>query len=708
MTLTPMDRRPAIDGVDEFNQSKMKRDEATGLAYDPAIRPAPSIRANPEEIDNLPRPISNFTKGLPHTLHGNVGPLAYEMFVKALRMPADLCVLGGFPAPLGFEKDQHPTTYDIASDTVPGNGTSPAETPVTQYFHEATDPKANPVGTRKWESPQGGLNSDISGPSIGGVSLPPAPALGSSELCAEMAEVYAMALMRDIPFSELNNPAQIVEGSTTVGDIVAELASLPWLDPNGSPVSSELTKGGKFQKRLTDQENRRRAARWQNGAYSIDALFRGSTEGARKGPYLSQFMMQGTARRKEEGNPRSRDKGLISFGTQTIDQRNQPDPAGIDYMVSWLEWLDVQNGANFKAVPVQDPPRFLTTLRDLAAYVHIDQLYQAYFNAALLLIGPGSAPKIARFDQGIPNNDARENTTRQGFATWGGPHLLDLLASVSSRGLKIVRRQKFQIHRRARPEVLAARLTLAHNGKRDALGAAGPRVKAMLDELTKRCPKLMAAIASRNAAVAGNPAMRGLAPSGAQPTTGIDPNKNLLLPMAFAEGSPMHPAYGAGHATVAGACVTVLKALLNTVDNNRNAVTMADFGFPGVFESDAHQNGTDLKPAASAPLTVTGELDKLAANISIGRNMAGVHYYTDYYESLRLGERVAVGILQEHLQTSPEAIHLHMFDFNGRLVKIAKGEAYSSTPKATIEVFDEGKMIDTADWWTENVSEYET
>ena len=35
---------------------------------------------------------------------------------------------------------------------------------------------------------------------------------------------------------------------------------------------------------------------------------------------------------------------------------------------------------------------------------------------------------------------------------------------------------------------------------------------------------------------------------------------NWLLPMAFPEGSPMHPSYGAGHATVAGACTTILKA----------------------------------------------------------------------------------------------------------------------------------------------------
>ncbi|MEM7163573.1 MAG: hypothetical protein AAF487_14165, partial [Bacteroidota bacterium] len=40
--------------------------------------------------------------------------------------------------------------------------------------------------------------------------------------------------------------------------------------------------------------------------------------------------------------------------------------------------------------------------------------------------------------------------------------------------------------------------------------------------------------------------------------------QGYFLPMAFPEGSPMHPAYGAGHATVAGACVTILKAFFDT------------------------------------------------------------------------------------------------------------------------------------------------
>ena len=46
-----------------------------------------------------------------------------------------------------------------------------------------------------------------------------------------------------------------------------------------------------------------------------------------------------------------------------------------------------------------------------------------------------------------------------------------------------------------------------------------------------------------------------------------------------------------------------------------------------------------------------GELNKLAANIAIGRNMAGVHYRTDYIESVKLGEMVAISILEDQKKT---------------------------------------------------------
>ena len=65
------------------------------------------------------------------------------------------------------------------------------------------------------------------------------------------------------------------------------------------------------------------------------------------------------------------------------------------------------------------------------------------------------------------------------------------------------------------------------------------------------------------------------------------------------------------------------------------------------------------------PLTLEGELNKLAANISIGRNMAGVHYYSDYYDSLRMGEEIAIGILEEQAlcyRTDPFVLAVPTFD----------------------------------------------
>jgi hypothetical protein len=51
---------------------------------------------------------------------------------------------------------------------------------------------------------------------------------------------------------------------------------------------------------------------------------------------------------------------------------------------------------------------------------------------------------------------------------------------------------------------------------------------------------------------------------------------------------------------------------------------------------------------------IHGELNKLAANVAIGRNAAGVHYRSDYTSSLMLGEEVAISILKELKTYLPE------------------------------------------------------
>ena len=73
----------------------------------------------------------------------------------------------------------------------------------------------------------------------------------------------------------------------------------------------------------------------------------------------------------------------------------------------------------------------------------------------------------------------------------------------------------------------------------------------------------------------------------------------------------------------------------------------------------------------SEALTLEGELNKLAANISIGRNMAGVHYFSDYYDSIRMGEQIAIGILQEQALTySTDPFVMSVPTFDGNIVRI--------------------------------------
>jgi hypothetical protein len=57
--------------------------------------------------------------------------------------------------------------------------------------------------------------------------------------------------------------------------------------------------------------------------------------------------------------------------------------------------------------------------------------------------------------------------------------------------------------------------------------------------------------------------------------------------------------------------------------------------------------GVALAPYVGAPLTVEGELNKIAANVAFGRNIAGVHWRTDGIASLQLGEEVAISVLRD-------------------------------------------------------------
>jgi membrane-associated phospholipid phosphatase len=135
---------------------------------------------------------------------------------------------------------------------------------------------------------------------------------------------------------------------------------------------------------------------------------------------------------------------------------------------------------------------------------------------------------------------------------------------------------------------------------------------------------------------------------------------SYLLPVAYPEGAPCHPAYPAGHATIAGACVTLLKACYNEAFVLPNPQTPA-------------ADGLSLTPyRGSAELTVGGELNKLAANIAFGRNAAGVHWRSDAIQGLLLGEALAISVLADLALTYHEPFDGFSFTrFDGRSIVVA-------------------------------------
>lgn len=441
---------------------------------------------------------------------------------------------------------------------------------------------AIPLGRgRPLTSPQAGLSFDLEGPDAHALAIPAAPAVDSAEAAGEMVELYWMALMHDTPFAQLGCSSLAAEAAAELSDV-------------------EAFRGPR-----------------QGGRVTAATLFRGFTPGDLQGPYLSQFLLQ-----------------PIHYGSLVIEQRQETVPARADYMQRYAEWLAVQDGHTPPAGRLDPTRRYIRNLRDLAHYVHVDALYEAYLNAALILLGLN-----APLDDGNPYKGSRNQA---GFATFGGPHLLSLVTEVATRALKAVWYQKWAVHRRLRPEAYGGLVHLEKSGEADY------PVHAVI----RRAP-VLERVRHHNLELAGE--------------------ASYLLPMAFPEGSPTHPAYGAGHATVAGACVTILKAWFDEAFPLRGA-RFRD-GRPLVI-SQASDDGLTLRPYEgddAASLTVGGELNKVAANIAIGRNMAGVHWRSDYTESMRLGEQVALGILEEQSICYNEASSFTLTTFDGARVRIQDG-----------------------------------
>jgi hypothetical protein len=437
-------------------------------------------------------------------------------------------------------------------------------------------------GTRKLNGPQGGLAFTLEGtdshqfgssPSRHNqeteVVVPAPPAFSSPAWGTELAELYWCSLLRDIAFTDYAT-------SPIAAAACAELTGMPsYTGP-----------------------------RTHTGQVTPQLLFRGSYPGETLGPYISQLIIAPSF-----------------FGAMPLSNQYITYQAGLDYMLDPTSFLQVQNGIDTGLRNQHDPTlRYLYNGRALAAWTHVDVLFQAYFVAYLVMNTLGVPLN--------PGNPYTTSRTQNGFDTLGQPDISATIGEVSARVLDTVWYQKWFVHLRPRPESSGG---IAYLTKINQLGS----VQARLNSNFLNSQALKASYYANN---------------------------SWFLSQPFPEGSPTHPAYPTGHGIVAGACITILKFFYD-----------GNFVIPNPLVPTP--DGLSLNPYTgpdAGNLTINGELNKLAHNISFGHGIhAGIHWRSDTDSSIFLGEAFALSFLQDKVLVYNEKLTVHLTKIDGSIATIS-------------------------------------
>jgi hypothetical protein len=325
------------------NRGRQVRDAVRDADYPNFQNPFQPYPTNGEETDSQNNTngyrnfIANYSKGLPHNpanhpQAGEVLNAAYQSLLNAVGTENVANPLFPPPAPAVFEQIQL-------------------------------------GGTNKLVNPQSGLAYDLEGrdshsidrppvvPAV--VSMPPAPRIDGAEASGEMAELYWMALARDVPFGEFDTNFIIRQAIQDLSSNYPGGFPVPPYPPGGAPINTQT-------------------------------IFRGFTLGDIAGPYISQFLLKGN---DDPALGIMENVGFITYGSLKIDQRQLTVKPRTNFMFRYRRWLAIQNGFDPR---LGDRAcgnkfdtsrfRFIRNMRDLANYVHYDDLPQSFINACLILL----------------------------------------------------------------------------------------------------------------------------------------------------------------------------------------------------------------------------------------------------------------------------------------------------------------------------------
>ena len=467
---------------------------------------------------------ASFSKTLPHNELGEVDPKAYAAFLSILA--------NGDPA--RFE--QMPMA---------------------------------PQAEAQLNNPQAAYAYDLVGLDSHATRMSAPPAFASAEMAAEMAEVYWLALTRDVPFLEY-------ESNELIAAALSDLNAMS--KPLGAKVGGEITP---------------------------ETLFRGETRGDLIGSFVSQFLWLD-----------------IPYGIKTIEQQYKFPAREQSFLTEYQAWLNCQRGVKpTTKLQFDSQLRYICSNREMAEYVHQDFSFQPYLNAALIMLKFGK-------DALSPTNPYHNSKTQFGDITFGNKNILTMVTQAAQLGQKGAWYQKWLVHRKLRPESFAGRIENHRSGKKSY----------DIHEDILNCDAVSRLMSA---------------------------NRTCLLPVAYAEGCPTHPSYPAAHAGTAGACATILKAFFNE-----------DFVIPNPVQTNL--DGSALEPWQGESLTLGNEINKLASNISLGRDAGGVHYRTDGSQGMLIGEDLAISMLRDYSRTYNEQFDgFVLTKFDGKKVKVVKGEVVS-------------------------------
>lgn len=347
---------------------------------------------------------------------------------------------------------------------------------------------------------------------------PPAPRLGAEELAAEMAEIFALSLLRDKPLPGLDDPhAQVrIDRATTftLHELLCELRNLPWCHAGNSrsigAASVPSSRAG-----LGDSGHRRTLRLNGDGQLTLRTLFRSGVRLDGDSAVLSGFWSADHS----VARPRP---------PETCPTADMP-------MSVWVHWCARHSGAGL-TVPGQSVPGLpYGDLGAMAGALPHLPVGRPFHNAALAALARGAEIASGLRETGL----------------WNGPRLFALMAGAERRARRLAVEQAGRLDRLTRPAVTAARMTVwLAREEREATPNA-PEYREAAEILAESAPRLLDWVSRANLERRGRRRCGGT---------------SLFLPLAAAPALHDNPADCVAHLVVAGALATLLKATLGADD----------------------------------------------------------------------------------------------------------------------------------------------